>query len=74
MKGDNKYALNGKKHVCRQVDLPEDIKAQLVEHAIDLEARFYGLTPQNLRLAYQIAEINQVKTRFNHDEKLVGKK
>ena len=75
MKGDNKYALNGKKHVGRQVDLPENIEAQLVEHAIDLEARFYGLTPQNLkRLAYQIAEINQVKTRFNHDEKLAGKK
>ena len=75
MKGDNKYALNGKKHVGRQVDLPEDIEAQLVKHAIDLEARFYGLTPQNLRrLAYQIAEINQVKTRFNHDEKLAGKK
>ena len=75
LKGDNKYALNGKKHVGRQVDLPKDIEAQLVEHAIDLEARFYGLTPQNLRrLAYQIAEINQVKTRFNHDEKLAGKK
>ena len=75
MKGNNKYALNGKKHVGRQVDLPKDIEPQLVEHAIDLEARFYGLTPQNLRrLAYQIAEINQVKTRFNHDEKLAGKK
>ena len=45
LKGDNKYALNGKKHVGRQVDLPKDIEAQLVEHAIDLEARFYGLTP-----------------------------
>ena len=74
LKGDNKYGLNGKKHVGRQVDLPEDIEAQLVEHAIDLEGRFYGLTPQNLRLAYQIAEINQFKTRFNHDEKLAGKK
>ena len=75
LKGDNKYVLNGKKHVGRQVDLPEDIEPQLVEHAIDLEARFYVLTPQNLRrLAYQIAEINQVKTRFNHDEKLAGKK
>ena len=45
LKGNNKYALNGKKHVGRQVDLPEDIEAQLVEHAIDLEARFYDLTP-----------------------------
>ena len=72
---DNKYASNRKKHVGRPVDLPEDIEAQLVQHAIDLEARFYGLTPQNLRrLAYQIAEINQVKPRFNHDEKLAGKK
>ena len=75
LKGDNKYALNGKKHVGRQVDLPEDIEAELVRHAIDLEARFYGLTQQNLRrLAYQIAEINQVKTRFNHDQKRDGKK
>ena len=75
LKGDNKYASNRKKHVGRQVNLPEDIEAQLVEHAIDLEARFYGLTLQNLRrLAYQIAEINQVKTGFNHDEKLAGKK
>ena len=75
LKGDNKYALNRKKHVGRQVDLPKNIKAQFVQHAIDLEARFCGLTPQNLRrLAYQIAEINQVKTKFNHDKKLAGKK
>ena len=75
LKGDNKYALNGKQHVDRQVDLPEDIEVQLVEYAKNLEASFYGLTPQNLRrLGYQIAEINKVQTGFNHDKTLAGKK
>ena len=40
-----------------------------------MEARFYGLTPKDLRkLAYQIAEANKIKTRFDHNEKLAGKK
>ena len=74
LKGSNQYAVGGKKHLGRQIDLPEHLEEQLVQHVLELEARFYGLTPYALRrLAYQIAEANNLHTRFNHEDKVAGK-
>ena len=65
---------NQKKQIGRQTDLPGVIEDQLATHIIKLESRFYGLTPLDLRnLAFQIAEVNGITTRFNAAKKLAGK-
>ena len=41
---------------------------------IRLEARFYGLTPLNLRkLAFQVAKVNGLVVRFNKEKEIAGK-
>ena len=38
-----------------------------------MESRLYGLRPIDVRkLAFQIAEINKIATRFNTEKKLAG--
>ena len=70
----NKYAKDGEKHLGRPSDLPEDIEQQLTEHIMHMEARFYGLNVTDLRkLAYEIAEVNGIETRFNKEQKLAGR-
>ena len=57
---------NGKKIIGRAPDLPEEIENQLAEHVIEMEARFCGLQLKDLRkLAFQIADANDIPTRFN---------
>ena len=71
LKGTNTHAKGGEKHLGRQVDLPAHIEQQVVQHVLELESRFYGITPLALRrLAYQIAEANNLHTRFNPKTKL----
>ena len=74
LRKSNKIGNGGKKQIGRQTDLPEEIEDQLANHIINLESRFYGLTPVNLRkLAFQIADINGLTTRFNSTKKIAGK-
>ena len=54
--------------------MPEVLEKQLVDHALNLESQFYGLTPLYLRkLAFEVAEANHLKTRFNAAKKVAGK-
>ena len=48
-KEQNILGNGGHKHLGRHVDLPSDIEKQLVQHILELESRFYGLTPLDLR-------------------------
>ena len=74
MRNSNKYGNGNQKHVGQQTDLPEEIEEELVNHIVQLEARFYGLTPLNLRkLAFQIAKVNGLVTRFNKEKEIAGK-
>ena len=69
----NKVSKNGKKHIGRTPDLPEIVERQLVEHILQMEARFYGLTLSDVRkLAFDIAKANNLTTRFNQEKKLAG--
>lgn len=50
-----------------------EIESEMVEHVKTLEARFFGLTPTDLRkLAYQLATKLNLKHRFNQDTKMAG--
>ena len=72
--GSNKFARDGLKTLGRSADLPADIEQDLVDHILLLESRFYGLTRASLlSLAYEVAEKNNVKTRFNSETKKAGK-
>lgn len=70
----NKFAVAGKKHLGRRCDLPEEVEQQLVEYILQMESRFYGINTMEFRkLAFQIAEINGLNTRFNKDKQIAGK-
>jgi len=72
--GTNKRAREGMKSLGRSTDLPLEIENDLVEHILLLESRFYGLTRTSLlSLAFQIAEINNISTRFNTESRRAGK-
>ena len=74
LKNSNKFGNAGIKQIRRQTDLPAELEQQLADHVIQLEQRFYGLTIRDLKsLAFQIAEVNNIKTRFNTKTKLAGK-
>lgn len=72
--GTNRYAKDGVKSFGRACDLPPDIEDDLAKHILSMEERFYGLTRSTLlTLAYQIAEVNGISTRFNQASKKAGK-
>ena len=57
-----------------QADLSMELEQQPADNVIRLEERFYGLTLSDLRrLAFQIVEAINVKTRFNLNTKLAAK-
>lgn len=54
--------------------LDDEMERDLVNHALELESRMFGLTARELRsLAYEIAESNGVRHSFNQEKKLAGK-
>lgn len=74
LKGFNKRSKDGKNQLGRSQDLPDDIENDLVSHIMTMESRFYGLTRSSLlKLAYQIAMQNNVKTRFSNEKQAAGK-
>jgi hypothetical protein len=72
----NKIAVGSKKHFGRFVtDLTPEFEQELKCHILDMESRFFGLTCQEVRkLAFQLAEQNNVQHRFNPDNQMAGKK
>ncbi|XP_055634209.1 uncharacterized protein LOC129774489 [Toxorhynchites rutilus septentrionalis] len=49
-------------------------ETELVQHLLDLEARFYGITMKDVqKLAYELAERNGIPHPFNHKLKMAGR-
>lgn len=66
LKGNNAGFLGGTLPVL-------EIEHEMVEHVKILEARFFRLTPTDLRkLVFQLAEKLNLKHRFNRETKMVG--
>lgn len=75
VKGINKEAVENKKLLgsCRPTFSPEQ-EQELVGHILEMEKRFYGLTLQDVRrLAYQLAERNNIGHKFNKETEMAGK-
>ena len=55
--------------------LSDEMESELVSHAIDMQQRFYGLTPADIRrLAFQLVENKKLPHPFNSDKKMAGNK
>ncbi|XP_069705674.1 uncharacterized protein [Periplaneta americana] len=73
--GTNVNAIHHIQAFGRTLDLPKALEDELAKHVLLLEERFFGLTRNDLRrLAYQIAEANNIPHRFNKDKKMAGDK
>jgi hypothetical protein len=59
----------------RSVDLLKEIEDELSKHVLLLEERFFGLTRNDLRrLAFQVAETNNLPHRFDLEKEMAGDK
>lgn len=73
--GINKIAKEERMLVGSQSDIPPEMEEELCNHILELEARLYGITPYDVRkLAFEIAQMNKLKHRFNVEKKIAGKK
>ncbi|KAJ8729016.1 hypothetical protein PYW07_006712 [Mythimna separata] len=75
VKGINKEAIEIKKILgsCHPTFSMEQ-EEELVHHILEMEKRFYGLTLQDVRrLAYQLAERNNIEHKFSKDTQMAGK-
>lgn len=73
--GSNIYATNAKKVFGRPNELTVELENQLVQHILDLQRMFFGLTRDDLKkLAFEIAETNNIPHRFNKGSKMAGDK
>ena len=51
------------------------VEKQLCDHLLLLERHFYGLKIEDVRrLAYQLAEKNNIQHKFNEERQMAGKK
>lgn len=74
-KGTNVIAKNESKILGSKVGVfsPEQ-ENELVTHILDFETRMYGFTTRDLRrLAYQLAEKNNIPHKFSHEHQAAGK-
>lgn len=74
-KNKNLMATENIKHLGskKPVFSPEQ-EDELIQHILDLEIRMYGITTQDLRrLAFQLAEKNNIKHNFNRNKMAAGK-
>lgn len=73
--GKNVKANYGIKAMGCHTALPPDVELQLVDHIKKLEASLFGLTITDVRrLAFQIAERNEIPHSFNVEKQIAGKK
>jgi hypothetical protein len=71
--GSNINALNHIQTSGRSIDLPKDIEDELLKHVLLLEERFFCLTRNDLwRLAFPLAEANNLPHRFNREKEMAG--
>lgn len=67
--------LNKKTKFGRPTDMSPDTEEILVQHLMNLESCFFGLTTTEFRrLAFELAEKMQLPHRFNKEKKIAGKK
>lgn len=73
--GKNKFAVNTEKRFGSfQFTLNRDLEVAIVNHMLDLESRFFGMTTTDVRqLAYEVAEKMKIKHPFNKETKMAGK-
>jgi DDE superfamily endonuclease len=58
-----------------RVSLTASYEKELVTHALDLQRRFFGLTPLDMRrLAFQLAETRKLEHQFNRSKQMAGRK
>ena len=58
-----------------RVTLPQEFEDELVSYALDLQKRFYGLTPKELcHLAYDLAVREKIKHQFSDVKERAGRK
>jgi hypothetical protein len=73
--GTNVNTVRHKQLFGRSAHLPEEVETDLVNHVLQLEEIYFGLTRKDLRrLAYEMAEINNLPHRFSHEKKIAGDK
>lgn len=72
----NKLVSGAMKHLGRHVQTLNDaFEAELVKYVKDMESRYFGITCTELRkIAYQLAERNNVIHQFNREKETAGKK
>jgi len=72
----NKVACGSVKHLGRfTTTFSKEFEDELVQYVKDMESRFFGITYLDLRrLAFQLAEKNNLKHQFNKEKGLAGKK
>jgi len=73
-----KKAKNGEgvqKQLGRHTILTCDQEEELAQRLVDMEARLYGLTPEDVRrIVYQFCEVNMIKHPFSHQKQMAGRK
>lgn len=76
MLDQNKVAKGSMKHLGRfKTTFDQQFEEELVQYVKDMEGRFFGITYLDLRkLAFQLAERNNLEHQFNRDKQLAGKK
>jgi len=75
MTGKNKVATLTTRFHGRQKTFDDEVERELVEHCVQMESMYFGLRIDDVRkLAYDLAEANNVPHTFNHEKKMAGKK
>ncbi|CAH1968380.1 unnamed protein product [Acanthoscelides obtectus] len=71
----NKIAVGRRKHLGRhETTLNRGLEEALVEHMLALEARFFGVTTEDVRImAYELGVRMKLKHQFNNTKKLQAK-
>ncbi|ESN93974.1 hypothetical protein HELRODRAFT_142747, partial [Helobdella robusta] len=55
--------------------LSDEMETEIVHHAIEMQQRFYGLTPMDIRkLAFQLVEMKKLPHPFNSTKQMAGNK
>ncbi|XP_065649038.1 uncharacterized protein LOC136078106 [Hydra vulgaris] len=71
----NKVAVANVKFHGRLTTLPNEIETELADHCLLLESMYFGLRIDDLRrLAFDIAEANNITHNFNKQTRMAGKK
>lgn len=75
LKEQNKAVTGSIKHLGRFTYLTAGIEQELVEHCLQLEKMFFGLSVDDLRrLAFDVAERNGYAHVVNREKRMAGKK